>query len=163
MEEAIEASTATFVGTVFAVENYRRWATVDVEEIWHGTVDTDRVIVKGGPRDPVGGDHVATTIDRSYRVGKTYLFVVYTGNGSVFKDNICSSTAVFGPELERFRPASATINPAPAPTPTSAPTPSGIDLEPDDDTGLTLPLAIAAALAAGVIGWTVHRRRSSPV
>jgi len=34
---AIEAAPAVFVGTVTAVENNRRWATVQVGEVWKGT------------------------------------------------------------------------------------------------------------------------------
>ena len=153
MEEGIEASRATFVGTVSAVENYRRWATVDVLEVWNGEVESE-VVVKGGPKDPVGGDHVVTTVDRSYRVGKTYLFVVYAGNGSVFRDNICSLTTAFGPQVARFRPASATLSPDPTPTPT------GVDLEPEEETDKIVPIGAVAALVVGVTVWIVRRRKS---
>jgi hypothetical protein len=161
MEDAIETSSATFVGTVTAVENYRRWATVEVTDTWKGEVTQTDVLVKGGPRDPDGRDHIVTTVDRSYRVGKTYLFVVHEGTGSVFKDNICSRTTPYRSGLDRFRPLSAT----PIPTPESTPTPeSAGDAEQDRDdeapVGTVLPVGLAALLVVGGVLWVLRTKRA---
>lgn len=154
MRDAIADSSATFVGTVTGVENYRRWATVEVIEVWKGEVPDNEVVVKGGPRDPAGGAHVVTTVDRSYRVGETYLFVVHDQNGSVLRDNICSRTTVFRADLERFRPGSVTASPTPAQTP--------VDLEPDDRGGVGIVLlgGLAALVSLGLVLWFVRSRAS---
>lgn len=114
MRQAIDSSRATFVGTVAGLENRRRWATVDVLETWKGPQFPGEVVVKAGPKDPPGPTMVASSIDRTYILGQTYLFVVYGGKGAVFRDSNCSRTARFDERLARFRPTSAEVDPTPS-------------------------------------------------
>ena len=112
IRRAIDDAPAVFVGTVTELENMRRWATVEVTDVWKGMVD-DVVEVRAGPKDPPGPISTVTSIDRHYRRGREYLFVVYRGRGSPFRDNNCSRTTRYEPRLDRFRPASA-IHPTPS-------------------------------------------------
>ena len=159
MNQAISESAATFVGTVSALENGRRWATVDVLEVWKGeTRLTPEVIVKAGPKDPPGPGGVATSIDRYYRLGETYLFVVYGGQGSTFRDSNCSRTTRFSPELARFRPASAETSPAAEPSPSRSEL--SIQAEHEHDWGVTLLVAlIVVATALLLVSITLIRDR----
>lgn len=141
MPEAIQKASAVFVGEVVDVTNRRRWAQVDVVSVWKGKVD-ERVEVRGGPKDPPGPIFLASSIERTYRDGQTYLFVVYRGGsprgtGSIFRDSQCTPTTRYRPELERFNP---TISVDSEPTPKSGAHDSGAWL-----------WAIASVIAAGGI------------
>jgi hypothetical protein len=76
---------AVFVGTVTSVANGERWATVAVEEVWHGPDQPTEVIVRGGPEDSM------TSVDRTYAVGIRYIFAVTVEDGALL-DNSCSGT-----------------------------------------------------------------------
>lgn len=112
MPTAIKDAAAVFVGTVTEVTNRRRWATVEVTDAWKSDVDTE-VEVRAGPKDPPGPSSSASSIDRTYRLGQTYLFIVYRGNGSIFRDSNCSRTTRYRPGLERFRPGFVAASPLP--------------------------------------------------
>ena len=142
------SAPAVFVGTVAAVENHGTWAIVDVIEVWKGVVD-DRVEVRAGPKDPPGPISVATSVDRSYREGKTYLFLPYAGSGGRFKDNACTATSVYRPELERLRPASL-AGPSPSPSPSS-------DTGPPSEGGPSM--FVMVVMGAGAIGLAVLVRK----
>ncbi|MDQ3913954.1 MAG: hypothetical protein M3323_01295 [Actinomycetota bacterium] len=135
MRQALRDAPAAFVGAVVATTNDGRWATVEVSEVWKGDVDA-RVEVRGGQADPPGPINVASSVDRHYREGKTYLFVPHAGSGSTFKDNSCTSTTAYRAALARFRPTGA-IDPPAA----------------DNDGGDGFPYWIvgAAAAAAGIV------------
>ena len=144
MDEAISDSAATFVGTVSALENDRRWATVDVLEAWKGgTRVSAEVLVKAGPKDPPGPSGVATSTDRRYRLNETYLFVVYGGQGSTFRDSNCSRTTRFSPRLARFRPEALETTPAPPPSPS----PTHLHAQPDHAHDWQPPLLVALIVA----------------
>jgi hypothetical protein len=90
---------AVFVGTVTAVANGNRWATVRVEEVWQGPDQPAEVVVRGGPE----GD-MATSVDRSYAVGVQYVFAVAISDGQL-QDNACSGTTPTDAiNLEAVRP-----------------------------------------------------------
>lgn len=106
MRTAIDDAPVVFVGTVREVTNSDRWATVEVTEVWKGDVEA-QVEVKAGPEDPAGPMGVASSVDRTYDAGKTYLFLPHAGSRNEFKDSICSRTTVYREDLARFRPAGA--------------------------------------------------------
>lgn len=153
MGDAIRDASAVFVGNVVEVTNFRRWATVDVVDVWKGDA-SEQTEVRAGPKDPPGPSRTVTSIDRTYRDGQTYLFVVYSGNGTIFRDNSCSRTTLYRPELERFNP-----NPASSPRPSASdPTPTA-DPAAEDAEGDRWPLVIAVivVLAAGLFAMRVRR------
>ena len=148
MGQAIDDAHAVFVGTVVDTSNGDRWATVRVSEVWRGRV-ADHVEVRGGPADPPGPVHAASSVDRTYREGETYLFLPFGADGDeVFHDDSCSSTVRYGEGFERFRPRGAAA-PAPGGGPASA---DGASLSP-----WWGALAVAA-LAGSVWAW---RRRAT--
>lgn len=91
-----------FVGTVIDVENARRWVRVEVEDVWKGKVG-DQAEVRAGPADPPGPISSASSIDRTYKLGETYLFVLWDRT-SPFSDSSCSATTRWGPRLAQFDP-----------------------------------------------------------
>ena len=104
---AVDEGDIVFVGTVTAVTNSDRWATVAVEEIWKGG-DIDPVVeIKAGPADPPGQISAVSSVDRTFQDGERYLFFPYRTKFGTLRDSSCSNTTRFTPELERFRPASA--------------------------------------------------------
>lgn len=103
---AIEDAPHAFVGTVTETSNDGRWALVAVSEVWSG--DAEAVVeVRGGPADPPGPLEAASSVDRTYDEGETYLFVPYGGRGDLFHDNSCSSTSELAEGMEELRPAGA--------------------------------------------------------
>ena len=118
MPRAIEDAFAVFVGTVTRLENMRRWATVEVSDVWKGPV-AGVVEVRAGPKDPPGPISAASSVDRRYKRGIDYLFVV-SRPGARFRDSSCSATTRYRPRLDRFRPVSA-IGTSPSPTGTPLP------------------------------------------
>lgn len=157
MRKAIREAPAVFVGTVVHTENMGRWVIVDVSEVWKGDVEPE-LEVRAGPKDPPGPMGVASSVDRHYRDGETYLFLPYRGDGKVFGDNSCTRTTLYRPQLDRFKPAGAF---EPTGSPTSGPFAN--DLEPETGQTSLAPWLILGALI-GVFGLTwlfVRSRRSS--
>lgn len=136
---AIRDAPAVFVGVVVDVSGSGRWATVEITEVWTGDELPTEVEVRGGP----GAENVATSVDRQFEISREYLFVPYRKNGSVFRDNACTRTTLFRPELSRFRPAGAG-EPSPTPSPGSG--------SPDVDESEALPwLVVGGALAGSAL------------
>ena len=102
---ALEDARTVFVGTVTEVENARRWVQVDVEDLWKGEAP-ERVEVRAGPADPPGPMQVASSNDRTYKLGETYLFVLWDTT-EPFADSFCSATTRWGPRLAQFDPTPA--------------------------------------------------------
>jgi hypothetical protein len=154
MRKAIEEAPSAFVGEVVEVTNGRRWATVEVEQVWKGPALPSAVEIRAGPADPPGPLSSATSVDRTFAAGITYLFVPYRAKGSIFYDNACTRTTRLRPELERFGEAflGATSNEPNRQAPAGA-TPSGARVW----------VAVAGGLAAlSGAAWLLARRRISP-
>lgn len=98
LDKAYADAEVVFKGTVSAAENNGRTATVEVDEIWKGPPLPDSVVVIGGAE----GENVASSVDREFRVGLTYLFFP-NNSSSPFRDNICTSTQPYSPKHERLR------------------------------------------------------------
>ena len=157
MDEAISEAPAAFVGTVVDLENLRRWATVEVADVWKGEVDP-LVEVRGGPADPEGGGTVVTSVDRHMRLGTTYLFVPHRGEGAIFRDNACSATTRYDAELLRFRPGGAEEQ-SPSPSPVAESTrPSPSALTQDDSEATAWVAGGFALLVAGLLWFVIARR-----
>lgn len=132
---AIEDAETVFVGTVEELSNDDRWAVVSVSDVWKGDVAAE-VQVRGGPEDPPGPMQVASSVDRTFAEGETYLFLPQADGGGVFLDDSCTATTRYRDEHEKLRPAGAYVPPAAPAPPESASFP-------------WLPVAaVAAAVAA---------------
>lgn len=116
--QALGDAHAVFVGTVTELEYENRVATFNVDDIWTGDIGAT-VTVSGGPRPSEleraaeQGLTVATSVDRTYVLGETYLVVSYAAEGRVLLDTNCSATQVYNAELDQHRPTSA-HSPSPA-------------------------------------------------
>lgn len=102
IEKAAASADLVFVGSVSAVGNEGRSATVDVSEVWRGDVPAT-VLVNGGA-DPTN----LAEDDRTFTVGTTYLFIPPDLSGlagGVVIDNVCSSTVPWTADLAAFRPS----------------------------------------------------------
>ena len=158
LRTAIAQSEHVFVGTVTNLENSRRWATVEVEEVWNDEDLPEEVEVRAGPKDPPGPISSASSVDRSFRLGQRYIFLPFERRGSIFIDNACSRTSRFRPSYERFAPES----PEP-PQETDQPSANEPDLaqEPDDPEERSSPLLfgtiILILLTAGLL---LHRHKT---
>jgi len=94
------AADVVLLGSVTAIANNARWATVHVEEVWVGPDQPVEVVVRGGPE----GD-VATSVDRTYLVGSRYVFGL-TVRDAELQDSACSGTTlVEAIDLDAMRPA----------------------------------------------------------
>ncbi len=147
LRAALEDAPTAFVGAVVETTNGDRWATVEVSEVWAGEAG-DVVEVRGGPKDPPGPMNVASSGDRTFRTGKTYLFVPSGGEGGVFQDDICSSTRGYTEELDDLRPASAAA-------------PDGPSIA--DDRGSILWWGVGAAVLGALVALLVRARKHLPV
>ena len=109
IEEALPAAPVIFVGTVTEVDG--PIATFAVSEVWAGEVG-DFVTVRGlfdGLPPPDGGFGAAfSEDDRQWTAGEAYLVVPLVDDG-VLRDNQCTATNEWQPELEALRPADARI------------------------------------------------------
>jgi hypothetical protein len=136
IEEAIRSAEVVITGTVTAVENDGRWATVEVHEIWKGPDLPATVIIRGGP-----GPGSASSIDRTFTAGARYLFVAGLDGQGGLSDNACSATIEMAAGDNALRPADFRT---PAPV---DPAPAGVDLG-----GLVAPIAVALLVAAALLG-----------
>ena len=101
--EAVLKADIVFVGTVTSAVNNRRWAEVAVQEVWRGPDQPATVVVRGGPEG-----NTMTSVDRSFEVGRTYLFVPYVDpDTNALTDNSCTSTTEFTDDTAKQRPADA--------------------------------------------------------
>ena len=107
--DQIGKSPLVFVGTVAFASDNERVARVKVESIWSGPDLPAYADVHGSP---VTGQFAFSSVDRTYRSGVRYLFMLFSARQPL-QDNNCSATQVFTDELRAFVPAGAR-SPAPA-------------------------------------------------
>jgi hypothetical protein len=100
IEKAVEVAELVFVGNVTSVSNGSRWATVVVKEVWRGPDLAPEVVVKGGP-----DGNSATSIDRTFEAGQTYIFTLSAASATDLTDNSCSSTQPWAEAMTALRPA----------------------------------------------------------
>jgi hypothetical protein len=100
--EAVKTADIVFVGTVAATTNRSSWASVEVTEVWRGPDQPRAVVVRGGPPG-----NAATSVDRAFETGVTYLFFPYVDSEQGLADNSCTSTTPWTEELAALRPADA--------------------------------------------------------
>jgi hypothetical protein len=102
LERSLGEARTAFVGTVVRTSNASRTAAVRVEKIWLGPRLARDVTVHGGPQ----GAGVASSVDRTYREGERYLFVL-DDQGSPFEDNSCSGTTLYTDRIAALEPVGA--------------------------------------------------------
>jgi hypothetical protein len=146
IEEAVRTSELVFVGTVTALDNSGRSATVQVEEVWRGGEMPATVTIFGGT-DP----EQAMEDDRTFEAGVRYVFVPFVIDGRLV-DNICTSTTRWVDDFAAFRPAGVQT-----PTPSAAAGP----LSAIADLALPLLTAMLIGGAALAIAVVVGRRRQT--
>ncbi len=147
LKQAIAKSPVVFVGETTATSNEDRTATVEVSEIWKGEVPEGSFEVVGGAE----GANAASSVDRAYEVGITYLFVLYEPmKGGRFRDNSCSATAPYKDRFDKLRPASAR----------EVPESGSLDAD-SQGIGFPLPVVLVAGLVFAVALVFVMRRSSS--
>jgi hypothetical protein len=136
IERAVTTADIVFVGTVTNVTNSGRWAEVSVGAVWRGPDQPSTLVVRGGPEG-----NTATSVDRSFEAGVTYLFVPYLDPATnTLADNICTSTTQWRAELDDLRPSDA------RPPIGSTPAGSGFDLTP------LLPIGVAVIVFGVLLG-----------
>lgn len=137
LELQLDEAPAVFKGRVTAVRNDGVTARFAVEEVWKGPLLPPEIVVHGGP-EPSGlfGATSATSVDRSWTVGTTYL-VFPRAEGDQLLDDSCSPTREWSPELAAARPDDA--------RPPSA-------AESDEPGGLPVPVWAAALGGAAIVG-----------
>ena len=161
VRKALSSSTVVFVGTVVSLENLDRWATVQVDEVWKGEDVPEEVEVRAGPK----GERTMTTVDRSYVLGRQYLFFLfspYRDPPDFYRDTACSATTRFKQELTKFRPAGLEESPlgSMAPTPSPVETDASVATERhDDDPGSDRPLYVTLLVGIAATGVLVALRR----
>lgn len=102
IEEAVRTSEVVFVGTVVAIADQGRRATVEVDEVWRGPDLEATTIVLGGQ----GAGF--TSVDRTYEPGMKYIFFPYVDSeANALVDNLCTNTVQWLDEYEKLRPAEA--------------------------------------------------------
>jgi hypothetical protein len=148
LEQAIGESDLVFVGTVAAVRDEGRSATVQVTEVWRGAAVPALVEVLGG-QDPAR----PMEDDRSFDAGVTYLFLPALLDGRLV-DGACSATQPWSEALAALRPSDAHPPAAAAATGTGLPEALG---------DLALPVLTAALVGGAVIAiaFAVARRRDA--
>jgi hypothetical protein len=149
---SVQMSTAAvvFVGTVVYTSDGDRVAHVRVESIWKGPALATYVDVHGSP---ASGPFQASDVDRSYRTGVRYLFVLYS-DVQPLQDNSCSATQPYTAELAALAPA-GTRAPLPATALEEAQT---FAIEHASIAG-----ALAVLLAAGLVLVAIRWRRTKRV
>lgn len=168
MKQALEDAPAIVVGTVTEVRYEARWATVSVGEVWKGDSIPSTVEVRSG----VGRPNVMSTVDRTYEVGQSYLFVPYERDDDVLRDNACTRTMRFTERAARFRPETIAAHVIPGPPGANAePSPTDGDPSPapgperaadDARARSTWPWLIVGGLALVLtLGAELLRRRAA--
>jgi hypothetical protein len=103
VDNAAQTADIVFVGVVSATSQGNRWADVAVQEVWRGPDMPATVVIQGGP-----AGNAATSVDRSFEVGRTYLFFPYVDQTTgVLADNSCTNTTEWTEDLAKLRPADA--------------------------------------------------------
>lgn len=133
---AVATADIVFVGTVSDVTNNGRWAEVKVGAVWRGPDQPATLLIRGGPEG-----NAASSVDRSFVAGVTYLFVPYLdASTKTLSDNICTSTTEWRAELDGLRPSDA------RPPTGSTPAEAGFDLSP------LLPVGVAVIVFVVLLG-----------
>lgn len=101
IDARIEAAPTVFTGTVKAVGNKGRTATVDVIRVWKGGTLPKRVQVSGTIATQA---KVVTALDRLYARDATYLFLPTSGSSPRFIENRCSATRALTSDLAAKAP-----------------------------------------------------------
>ena len=136
IKQAVATADIVFVGTVTDVTNNGRWAQVTVGAVWRGPDQPATLLIRGGPEG-----NTATSVDRSFEAGVTYLFVPYVDpETKTLADNSCTSTTQWRQELDDLRPSDA------RPPTGSTPAAAGFDLSP------LLPVAVALIVFGVILG-----------
>jgi hypothetical protein len=148
IEEAVRTSEVVFVGTVTALDNGGRSATVQVEEVWRGGEMPPTVTVLGGT-DPGR----AMEDDRVFEVGVRYVFVPFVIDGRLV-DNVCTATTAWVDDFAAVRPAGVQ-------TPTRSAAPASGPLSAIADLGLPILTALLIGGAALTIAVVIGRRRDT--
>ncbi len=159
LDVAISEANIVFVGTVTGVKNNDRTATVLVEEVWKGPDLLPFVEVVGGADD----ETTMSSIDRTYTTGTRYLFVLHLDQGR-FRDNACSSTQEWSPEVAAVRPSTIrTPGQQPDATPTAGPPSDAVP--PGGQSVAPIALAATGLAATGLFGavWLLRRRQGADV
>lgn len=155
-QRSVDDAEVIFVGTVTALTNEDRWATVAVEDVWKGENIPAVLEVRAGPADPPGPMHAASSVDRTFRDGARYIFFPY-GHPPRFRDSSCSATQIYTDRLAGFRPSGAQ-----PPTSTASPVPTGAGDTGEraedrfDPANLIIPGAVAVLLLLATL--TIARR-----
>lgn len=143
LEEQLVEAPVVFVGTVVDLHD-QTVAAMTVDEVWTGDVPAE-VVVSGGP----GGPGVATSVDRQWHLGATYLVVPRVEGGRLVDDS-CTPTREWTEELAALRPDAAH-----APEPVAAPATTSTGQVP-------VTVLVAAAVVVTTAGLVVARRRRVP-
>lgn len=97
---SLATAAVVFVGNVVSTTNGGREATVKVESIWRGPSLLTYARVIGTPDRAAQ----ATSVGRTYEVGRRYLFVPQNSSPP-FQDNNCSATQPYTSALASQAPA----------------------------------------------------------
>lgn len=100
LDVQLAEAPVVFVGRVVDLR-HATTARMAVDEVWQGSVPAE-VTVLGGP-DEAG---VATSVDRTWEAGATYLVLPDVREGRLH-DSSCTSTRPWTDDLAAFRPATA--------------------------------------------------------
>ena len=141
LKDRLDDAQYAFVGTVSATRSNGRIADVDVESAWRGSV-TSPTTVAGAEGSPGS----ISSVDRSYEVGRRYLFVPYARDSDGYRDNACTDTREWNDRLGRLAPVAAT-DVAP---PRAEPGDAG-----DDAGGAAAPSVRPVAAAATWPSWAI--------
>jgi hypothetical protein len=143
---AMREGRPVFTGTVVAVANRDRWASVAIDEIWSGPSLPRLIEVRGSE---IVDQNVWFDADRTYLLGRRYLFAPEVVGGRL-RDHACTPTNLWVEGLERFRP-NAVREPEELSSAGSGP-----------DVGvLAVPLGVGGIGAAAVL-WRSWRDRRRP-
>jgi hypothetical protein len=146
IDARIAEAPTVFTGTVKALGNKGRTATVDVIRVWKGGTLPKRVQVTGTIATQA---KVVTALDRLYAEGTTYLFVPPAGTNPRFIENRCSATRQLTPELAAKEPGGG-----------SAPVGEGVPL-PQAGLGKLVPLMIVIPALLVLAGLLLAARRKA--
>ena len=149
IEEAVRIADLVFVGSVTAIANNGRSASVRVEEVWQGDEMPAEVTVLGGT-EPAQ----AMEDDRTFEAGVRYVFFPFVVDGRLV-DNICTATAPWVEGFAAVRPAGART-----PLPSTTGAASG-PLAAVADLALPLLTSLLIGGTAVAVAVVVSRRRTS--
>lgn len=147
----IDEAPTVFTGTVRALENKGRGATVDVIRVWKGGTLPSRVQVSGTIATQA---KVVTALDRLYARERTYLFLPTAGSTPRFAENRCSATRPLTAELSAQLLADPQLDGG------SPPVGEGVSL-PRAGLGRFVPLMVATPVFLALGGLLLAARRKS--